>query len=165
MTPLRPGLRTALAVALAAWLLLLAVTLLAPTSAGPSWLVDTVSGVGDRLGLPAALTAPERVEFGLNVLAFVPVSFLGRLLWVGPTWRDWTALGFVASFSVEAFQAIALADRSATYKDVVANTTGATLGAVLATVVVLVLGRRSASEDRADLPDRDPSTQQDQLPG
>lgn len=166
---LRPATRTALAVALAAWLVLLAGALLAPSAAGPSWLVGTVADLGGRLGLPSALVAPERVEFALNVFAFVPVSFLGSLLWLRPTWRDWTAGGFVASFLVEVVQAVALDDRSATYKDVVSNTLGALVGAALAAALVLALRARETgpapSEGGADLPDRDSPAQQDQLPG
>jgi hypothetical protein len=150
--PLHPAVRRALAVALAAWTVVLAVTLLAPSAAGPSWLVETGSGILGRLGLPEVLAAPERVEFGLNAAAFVPLSLLGTLLWPRPTWRDWTAIGFTASFLVEVVQAVALGGRSATHADVVANTLGTLLGALLG----LALG----SEDRADLPDRHPAAEE-----
>lgn len=150
--PLHPAVRRALAVALAAWTVVLALTLLAPSAAGPSWLVETGSGILGRLGLPEVLAAPERVEFGLNVAAFVPLSLLGTLLWSRPTWRDWTAIGFAASFLVEVVQAVALAGRSATHADVVANTLGTLLGALLGLAV--------GSEDRADLPDRHPAAEE-----
>jgi hypothetical protein len=158
---LHPAVRRAVTVALAAWTVVLAVTLLAPSSAGPSWLVATLAEIFDRLGLPGALVAPERVEFGLNVAAFVPLSLLGTLLWPRPTWRDWTAIGFVASFLVEVVQAVALAGRSATHADVVANTLGTLLGALLG--LALVAGRTSGprgSEGRADLPDRHPAAEE-----
>ncbi|MBD3947202.1 VanZ family protein [Nocardioides ganghwensis] len=150
--PLHPAVRRALAVALAAWTVVLAVTLLAPSAAGPSWLVETGSGILGRLGLPEVLAAPERVEFGLNAAAFVPLSLLGTLLWPRPTWRDWTAIGFTASFLVEVVQAVALGGRSATHADVVANTLGTLLGALLGLAV--------GSEDRADLPDRHPAAEE-----
>lgn len=150
--PLHPAVRRALAVALAAWTVVLAVTLLAPSAAGPSWLVETGSGILGRLGLPEVLAAPERVEFGLNAAAFVPLSLLGTLLWPRPTWRDWTAIGFTASFLVEVVQAVALCGRSATHADVVANTLGTLLGALLGLAV--------GSEDRADLPDRHPAAEE-----
>lgn len=162
---LHPAVRTTLAAALAAWLVLLAGTLLAPSATGPSWLVEAVAGLVDRIGLPLALAVPERVEFGLNVLAFAPVGFLGSLLWGRPTWRDWTAGGFVASLLVEAVQAIALDHRSATHVDVVSNTLGALMGAALGGALVLALRSRTPSEGGADLPDRDTPTQQDQLSG
>lgn len=160
-----PAVRTVLAAAFGAWLVLLAVTLLSPSAAGPSWLVGTVASLAERIGTPTAIAAPERVEFGLNVAAFVPVSFLGRLLWARPTWRDWTALGFVASFLVEVAQAVILDHRSATHADVVSNTLGALLGAVLGGALALALQRRDVSEGRADLSDRYSPTEQDQLPG
>lgn len=127
---------------LVAWLVILAVTLLAPSAAGPSWLVETVARIAGDLGVPTALADPVRVEFALNVVAFVPASFLGSLLWDRLTWRDWTAGGFVASFLVEAAQAVVLDQRSATHADVVANTLGALVGAVAGAIVVRQLGAR-----------------------
>ena len=117
-----------------------------------------------RIGVPSTLAAPERVEFALNVVAFVPVSFLGSLLWERLTWLDWTAGGFVASLLVEVVQAIALDERSATHVDVVSNTLGALVGAVLGGGLALALRRGAASEGRADLSDRHSSAEQDQLP-
>jgi len=149
---LHPAVRRAAAVSLAVWTAVLAVTLLAPSAAGPSWLVDRVAGILGRLGLPEVLASPERVEFLLNVAAFVPLSLLGTLLWPRPTWRDWTAVGFAASFLVEAAQALALGGRSATHSDVVANTLGTLLGALL--------GLALTSEGRADLPDRHPAAEE-----
>ena len=151
--PLPPVVRAVVGLALAAWVAVLAFTLLAPSAEGPSWLVDTVSRTAAGVGLPSALTAPERVEFLLNVAAFVPVSLLGSLLWMQTSWRDWTAGGFAASFLVELVQAVALDGRSATHSDVVANTLGALVGAALGALVAGVL-RRASSEGRADLPDR-----------
>jgi hypothetical protein len=154
--PLHPAVRRALAVALAAWTVVLAVTLLAPSAAGPSWLVETVADLLGRLGVPEVLASPERVEFGLNVAAFVPLSLLGTLLWPRFTWRDWTAIGFAASFLVEAVQALALDGRSATHSDVVANTLGTLLGALFGALLGLAVG----SEGRADLPDRHPAAEE-----
>ncbi len=89
----------------------------------------------------------------LNVVACRPLSLLGSLLWPRPTWRDWTAVGFVASLVVEAFQAVALGARQATHADVVANTLGMLLGALLGLLVRRILGAND-SEGGADLPDR-----------
>lgn len=159
-----PGrVRAVLLGALAAWTLVLAATLLAPSAAGPSWLVATVADAGARLGLPAALVDGSRVEFGLNVLAFVPLSAIGALAWTRTTWRDWTAVGFAASFTVEVLQALVLSARSATHADVVANTLGALLGALAGGLVLRVA--RNRSERGADLPDRHAATEQVQPPG
>jgi VanZ family protein len=136
---LPPVLRLTVAVLLLGWILVLALALLAPSPAGPAWLVDRVADVLARRGAPEALTSSERVEFGLNVAAFVPLSLLGALLWPRSTWRDWTAVGFAVSFLVEVVQAIALDARSATHTDVVANTLGTLLGALVVLPVVILL--------------------------
>lgn len=136
---LPPVVRLTVAVLLVGWIVVLAFTLLAPSPAGPAWLVDRVSELLARQGVPEALTSSERVEFGLNVAAFVPLSLLGALVWPRSTWRDWTAVGFAASFLVEVAQAVALDARSATHTDVVANTLGTLLGALVVLPVVVAL--------------------------
>ena len=151
--------RTAVAAALGTWMVILAITLLAPSAAGPSWLVNTLTPALTRLGLSDTVAAPTRVEFILNVAAFVPLSLLGSALWPRLTWRDWTALGFVASFLVEVVQAVALDGRSATHSDVVANTLGMLVGALLGLLARRLLESR-ASEGRADLPDRQSSAEE-----
>ncbi|HYJ27126.1 MAG TPA: VanZ family protein [Nocardioides sp.] len=162
---LRPATRTALGVALALWVALLAVMLLAPSNDLADRLIDTVASAADTIGVPAALAATGRVEAGLNVVAFVPVTLIGSMLWPRPTWRDWATGGFIVSLLVEVVQAVALDDRTATHADVVANTLGALVGAVLGAVVMGSGAGRGSSEDRADLPDRLAPAQQDQLPG
>ena len=136
----------------ARWLLVaygavLALLLLAPSAAAPSWLVTTGSRLALKAGLPSAVAAPEPVEVLLNVAAFVPVSLLGSLLRPSLTWRDWTAIGFVASLLVEVVQAVVLDARSATHSDVVANTLGALLGALAGAVAVRRLEARSAEQN------------------
>jgi hypothetical protein len=162
--PLPTRTRLVVAALLAAWVGLLAVLLLEPTGSAPSWIIGNVSRIAATVGLPAELSAPSRVGFGLNVVAFVPVSLLGSLLLPRSTWRDWTAGCFVASFVAETLQAIFLGARSATFADVVSNTLGALGGGVLAAVLVRTLARRG-SEDRADLPHRASPAEQDELPG
>ncbi|MCY4726614.1 VanZ family protein [Nocardioides sp. STR2] len=158
-SPLGRRARTAVLAALVAWVVLLAVVLLAPSSRGPDWLIFHLSDALGRLGLPDVLTHPGRVESMLNVVAFVPLALLGSLLWPRPSWRDWTAVGFVVSFLVEVVQALALGDRQATNADVVANTLGMLVGALLAVLVRWLLLARG-SEGRADLPDRDASAEE-----
>jgi VanZ family protein len=158
-SPLSPRVRTTLRAALAAWVVLLALVLLAPSSAGPDWVIAHVAQALQGLGLPDVLSHPRRVESMLNVAAFVPLSLLGSLLWPRPSWRDWTAVGFVVSFLVEVVQAVVLDARSATHADVVANTLGTLIGALLGHLVLRVLRSRS-SEGRADLPDRHSPTEE-----
>lgn len=157
--PLRPRVRTALAAALVAWAVLLVAVLLAPSTAGPDWLIFTIADGLGRTGLPSGLVSPRRVEFTLNVAAFVPLSLLATMLWPRPTWRDWTAVGFAASFVVEVAQALVLDTRAATHSDVVANTLGTLVGALLGWGLV-ASGVGRASEGGADLPDRQSSAEE-----
>jgi glycopeptide antibiotics resistance protein len=109
---------------------LLAFVLLNPSADVPSSSVAWLSQVGTRAGLPAPLVEPSRVEFICNVLILIPLSLLGSVLLPRLDWRDWTAYGFVLSGTVELLQAVLLPDRSATFADVVANTSGILIGAV-----------------------------------
>ena len=118
-------------VAFVGYSLVLAFVLLSPSPAVPSGGVTVVADVGAWLGAPEWLVERHRAEFVLNVAALAPLSFLGVLAWSGLGWREWTAYGFVLALSVEAVQAVALAGRSATFVDVVANTAGATIGALV----------------------------------
>ncbi|MDP3968559.1 MAG: VanZ family protein [Nocardioides sp.] len=111
--------------------LVVAVFLLSPSAALPSSTVGWVADLAHAVGVPESVATGRRVEFALNALAIAPLAFLG--LWAFPetTWRDWTAYGFVASLSVETVQFAFLVGRSAQVEDVVANTAGAFVGAVL----------------------------------
>ena len=84
-----------------------------------------------RLGAPAWVSTGV-VEFGTNVLLFVPLSFLGT--WLRPRWGvlRWSMVGLLASVGIELAQLLLLNDRSAEAIDLLANTLGATCGAVLA---------------------------------
>jgi VanZ family protein len=124
------GHRRAALLILAAYLVLLAFVLLNPSADVPSSSVAWLSQVGTRAGLPAPLVEPSRVEFICNVLILMPLSLLGSVLLPRLDWRDWTAYGFVLSGTVELLQAVLLPDRSATFSDVVANTSGILMGAV-----------------------------------
>ncbi len=117
-------------VAFLGYAVVLGIILLNPSAALPAGGVSFVSEAADWIGLPAWLVAGHRVEFAMNVGVMVPLAVLGMLAWSSLGWRDWTAYGFVISLSVEAVQAVALAARSATYVDVVANTAGTMIGAL-----------------------------------
>jgi VanZ like family len=124
------GHRRAALLILAAYLVFLAFVLLNPSADVPSSSVAWLSQAGTRAGLPAPLVEPSRVEFICNVLILMPLSLLGSVLLPRLDWRDWTAYGFVLSGTVEMLQAVLLPDRSATFSDVVANTSGILMGAV-----------------------------------
>ena len=68
----------------------------------------------------------------------------------------------MVSFAVEVVQAVALGARQATNGDVVANTLGMLIGALLGLLVrrILCSRARGASEGGADLPDRNSSTEE-----
>lgn len=117
---------------LAAYLAFIGFVLLAPIP----WLATGVVGETEdllvRLGLPSGFTEGARVEFALNAAMFVPLALLAALSFPSRPWASWVAYGFIGSFLVEAVQAVFLPDRSAQFVDVVANTLGATVGALLA---------------------------------
>ena len=79
------------------------------------------------------------MEWGLNVLMFVPLSLLGSAFRPGWTWRDWIGVGFVASGLIELVQLVLLPNRVASFSDVVANTLGALIGALLAPYALRLL--------------------------
>jgi len=118
---------------------LLAVALFAPTSDNQSAMVHWLSGILRHLGAKDAFVRFNRLEVVMNAVIVAPASFLATLAWPRSTWRDWTAIGFAASLTVELVQGLALPGRQAAFSDVVANTAGALLGAV-----VLHLARRLA---------------------
>lgn len=134
--------RVALGVALAAYGAFLALVLLAPTSTHQSAAVAEFAELGVRLGFPPELATPARAEFLANAAILAPVSALGSLLWRWTSWRDWVAVAFVLACSVELAQGVLLPQRSATMVDVVANTLGGLVGAVLVGLVRWVAGRR-----------------------
>ena len=84
-------------------------------------------------------------EFVANVGMLVPLILLCTIIWPRPSWRDWTAGVFLFSLGVEFIQAALLAERSASYSDVVANTLGGCAGAVLGLVARRFAPRASVS--------------------
>ncbi len=124
---------------LAAYVLVLALALLSPTSGLQDALVrDLVGSVDDAVRLPGL--SVHSAEIGLNVAILAPVAFLGRLALPATTWTGWTAYVFVASGVVELVQELALPGRQASTTDVVANTLGALVGGVLAALLLRALG-------------------------
>jgi hypothetical protein len=84
------------------------------------------------------------VEFLLNVALFVPLSFLGAVAIPRIRRLQWVGIGLLFSLTIEFTQLLVFPDRSATVWDVIANTLGALLGALLA-----VRLRRRAAESSA----------------
>jgi hypothetical protein len=125
-----PATRCRLLVALAAYSLLIAVALLAPTSGTQSSMAGWARDLGQAVGFSQELATQARAEFLCNALILVPVSALGSLVWPRTTWRDWTAYGFLAASAVELLQGALLGQRTASFTDVVANTLGCLAGAL-----------------------------------
>lgn len=127
MTPLR---RSA-AVLLGVYVVLLLVALFSPSNSQQSGMVVWLSHVLAHLDVPWRYRTFDRLEVVMNVLIIAPVTFLGSILRPSYSWRDWTALGFVLSGLVELAQGLLLSGRQASFSDVVANTSGALLGALV----------------------------------
>ena len=85
------------------------------------------------------------VEFTANVALFLPVGLLGVVLLGSARW--WMAIlaGFAASSLIELGQLVFLPDRFATPLDVLANTAGTALGALLALALLATVTARSPS--------------------
>ncbi|HEY7816008.1 MAG TPA: VanZ family protein, partial [Nakamurella sp.] len=114
---------------------------LAPTNTDQSSMVTALIRWLVGVGVPPDLVGFARMEFVMNVAIIAPSTLLASLLWPRWTWRDWTAAGFVVSGAVELIQALFLPHRDGSFSDIVANTLGATVGALLA-VGARWLGRR-----------------------
>ncbi|WP_344006056.1 VanZ family protein [Nocardioides lentus] len=152
MTP-PPRARRPLLGLLVAYALVLAVVLLFPRGEMPTTANAFITTLVQRFGADPTLVTPERMEVVLNVLIMVPLALLGRLLRPGYSWRDWTAVGFVLAASVELFQGLFLPERSASALDIVANTTGVGLGAIVGSLLRIPIRRREARR-RSETPGR-----------
>ena len=105
-------------------------------------LLDLVLSTAHRLGW-ASLDF-TRLEILANVLVFVPVGILAFLLLPRPIWGLAFLVGPAISIGIEVFQRLALPHRAATVSDVIANSTGATIGVVLAVLSTLLVSALSA---------------------
>ena len=155
------ALRTAARWLAAAYLLTL--TLIAfwptPVDRGAHGTIVRVLGRLHAHGVPNWLNY-NLVEFTANIALFLPVGLLGVVLLGSARW--WLAIlaGFTASSLIELGQLIFLPARYATIMDVLANTAGAALGAVLALALLATVTARSparpAQRSLIDLPSPGP---------
>ncbi len=98
------------------------------------WPVPVDSGAGPLLRAVTRLfplLTYARIEFGANILLFVPLGFLLTLILARDRWLV-MPIAFLTTVTIETGQAIALAARTPSVLDIVANTAGACLGIVLA---------------------------------
>ena len=140
-----PLARKLAAAGLVAYTLALVVVLLGPHPDAGDTAIRWTRDLMNSVGAPDQLKDPLRIEFLLNVAIFAPWAALAALVWPRPTWRDWTAYGFVATSFVETVQALVYPERTAAFSDIAANTLGALLGSVAVT-----LGRALVRALRAD---------------
>ena len=129
---------------LAVYSVLLALALFSPLSQQQSSAVAHLGSLLDSLGAPSRLVTFPRLEVVMNAAIVAPVTLLGSLSWPSWSWRDWTAAGFVAAVAVELAQGLLLPDRQAAFSDIVANTIGAMVGAVVVALLRPMLRTRTA---------------------
>lgn len=106
--------------------------------------IQHILGVLHTYGMPQAINY-ALVEFTANIALYLPAGLL-VVVFVGMQ-RCWLGfvVGFAASVTVELGQLLFLAQRFPSAADVVANTTGAILGTVLALVVLTLWGQRDVT--------------------
>ncbi len=131
-------------VALFGYVMVLLMVVLTPSTGAPDRVLAELTDVAMAAGAPRRPMTGNVVEIVLNVLMTAPLTALASVLWPDPSWRDWTAWAFVTFGAVEAVQGLLLPGRHGSFSDVVANTAGCCLGAVLVVVVCRAQGRRSA---------------------
>jgi hypothetical protein len=98
-----------------------------PDAAGSG--VQAVLDVLDGVGL--SWVSESQVEKALNVVLFVPLGLIGWLLWPRLQVLAWAAIGLAFSAFLESTQALFLPGRTPSVSDLVANTSGAVLGALV----------------------------------
>ncbi|PZF11056.1 VanZ family protein [Curtobacterium sp. MCPF17_011] len=103
--------------------------------------IDRLIGAAHRHGAPSWFGYPM-IESLANVAFFVPLGLLVVLLAGARWWWAGAAAGLLVSATIETGQALFLPARFATVDDVVANTMGAVLGAVLGVVLLAAAARR-----------------------
>lgn len=112
-----------------------------PLDAGYDVAIERFLGVLHRNGIPEWF-GYSKLEFTANIAMFVPLGFLLALAL--PRKAVWAVILMIPAFSgaIELFQATFLAARFASLLDVVANTTGGYLGAILAIMLRAVVDAR-----------------------
>jgi hypothetical protein len=138
-----------LRVTLVVYVLAVAAALLAPSSDVQDQIAQQVGDLGVRLGFSPETASRNHAEVLLNIAVLAPVPLLGSLLWPRVRWRYWIGGALLVSVGVELVQGLLLPDRTPSVRDVVTNTVGAGVGAVLGTGIRR-LGRW-LSRGRADL--------------
>jgi len=106
-----------------------------------------------RHGVPWWFPLYRTVEFGSNILLFVPFGVVLALRFAHRFWWLAVVLAAATSTAIELTQAWVLPDRVADWHDIVANTSGALLGAVCVVALRRRLARK-AGRDRQKAQDQ-----------
>ncbi len=88
----------------------------------------------------------ETMDFGLNVVLFMPFGVVLSAILRGHPWRL-LGIAWVVPLLVEIVQGVFLPGRTSSALDVAANTLGGLIGAVSAVVAGRLLHRGAAAED------------------
>jgi glycopeptide antibiotics resistance protein len=98
-------------------------------------------------GMPASFNYTF-VEASANVILFLPVGFVAALAFPKKHWWQTGAFGLLVSASIELGQLLFLHNRFASSLDLVTNTGGAVIGALLAAVALSRLQAGGAAVGR-----------------
>ncbi|WP_162260813.1 VanZ family protein [Nocardioides sp. Soil805] len=137
--------RAAWGVVLVAYVVALVTVVLAPSAPAPNRVLAELIERAVAAGAPPQPT-DHVIEVLLNLALTAPLTVLASLVWPRPSWRDWTAWAFLVFSAVELVQGLLLPARDGSFSDIVANTGGCCLGAVL----VVALRRATGRGDRSD---------------
>ena len=110
-----------------------------PVDRDAEGLLTSAVGWLHRHGAPLWMQY-DAIEFGANIALFFPVGLFVVVLSGAPRWWLGLLVGFTASCAIELGQLAFLPARYASVNDVVANTAGATAGAIAAVLLLLALG-------------------------
>lgn len=97
--------------------------------------LDDILNLLHRHGIPP-LVNYKFVEASANIALFIPLGFVSALAFPRKRWWQVGAFGLLVSGCMELGQLLFLHNRFASPLDLVTNTSGAVIGAVLATVMV-----------------------------
>ena len=142
-----PQVRRGMVLALVMAVVGVAVLVLGPEGDLPNAAVSTTTSVLRSVGFPDWFADTQLWSFLYNVALFVPVAFACALLWQRVPVLVWMAIGFLGSLGIEGIQALFLVGRNAQAQDLVSNTLGAGLGAMLARLAAAI-GRHARSGGR-----------------